>query len=381
MNKVSVRCEKDSCAKFYFASKRLFFESKTVKVLLYMIAIIPVVLTFIPEVKDYAFICSIVSFTLTLVNEVSTTFLSNQKEKAILEHQLYEAEITGSTFSKIEYDRESTNELNELAIRKGIPKMRKCKKYPVVNVPDQITDDYSYIYLCRKGAATDRYLLSRIFYVYFAILMGIIFLFVGAVFLEETTTAYLTLIIGFYPLVSPFIKDCLACKKGMKQCAKICADIDNFFADGDASIERLARFYYYVQNIEFEMMLVKPAVFNIFPKMFKRGIDILQDGVTIRFIEAIQELKSRSLILNGTLHQPKGKSLITKVEYDAEYLNRLEKEKKSKSSKIVKRSSTNSSSKDTKVVKETTNRTPKKTTTKTTKGTTAKKTTTRSKIK
>lgn len=374
MNKVSVRCEKDSCAKFYFASKRLFFESKAVKVLLYIIAIIPVVLTFIPEVKDYAFICSIVSFTLTLVNEVSTTFLSNQKERAILEHQLYEAEITGSTFSKIEYDRESTNELNELAIRKGIPKMRKCKKYPVVNVPDQITDDYSYIYLCRKGAATDRYLLSRIFYVYFTILMGIIFLFVGAVFLEETTTAYLTLIIGFYPLVSPFIKDCLACKKGMKQCAKICADIDNFFADGDASVERLARFYYYVQNIEFEMMLVKPAIFSIFPKMFKRGIDILQDGVTIRFIEAIHELKSRSLILNGTLHQPKGKSLITKVEYDAEYLNRLEKEKKSKTTKKTS-TSTKKKTDDKKPAKIS----PKKTVSKTTKGTIAKKTSTRSK--
>ena len=40
--------------------------------------------------------------------------MATHKEFAILEHQMFEAEITGSTFSKIEYDRETTNEINEI---------------------------------------------------------------------------------------------------------------------------------------------------------------------------------------------------------------------------------------------------------------------------
>ena len=126
----------------------------------------------------------------------------------------------------------------------------------------------------------------------------------------------------------PIIKDCLACKKTMKKCAKLCADIDNFFADGDDSIGRLARFYYYVQNLEFEMFNDRPAVFNIIPFMFRRGTKVLGEGVTYRFLESIKELKSRSLMLKGTLKQPKGKSIITKVEFDDEYLDRIAKEKK-----------------------------------------------------
>ena len=147
-------------------------------------------------------------------------------------------------------------------------------------------------------------------------------------FYKTNVTEYMTLIIGFYPLLSPIIKDCFACKTSMKKCAKICADIDNFFADGDSSIERLARFYYYVQTVEFEMMMVRPAIFNIFPCMFKHGIRNLHDGVTVRFIEAIHELKGRSLMLKGALSQPKGKGLITKVELDYDKLKKIEKEKK-----------------------------------------------------
>ncbi len=325
MNKVHLRCQKDSCAKFYYTSKRMFFEVKLIKVILYILAVIPVILTFTPQVTPtQVFICSIISFSLTLMNEIISSFVSNHREHAILEHQLYESEITGSTFSKIEYDREATNEMNELAIRKGLPIMKKVDEYPIVEVPDEIGDDYSYIYLCRKNSATTRYLLSRIFYVYFFILMCIIALFVGATLIENTTTAYLSLLIGFYPLVYPIIKDCLGCKKCMRQCAKICADIDNFFADGDASVERLARFYYYVQNIEFEMMMNRPAIFNIFPFLFRKKIEILQEGITSRFIEAINELLNRSILLKGTKVQPHGKALITKSEVQ---LGLKEKEK------------------------------------------------------
>ena len=277
------------------------------------------------------FFLSLISFTITLSTEIASSFMATHKEFAILEHQMFEAEITGSTFSKIEYDRETTNEINELAIRKGLPKLKKAKKFPTRNVPEEITDDHSYIYLCRIKAATERFLLSRIFYIYFFVLMfvSIAFLF-GSVLVSEDqdSSAYLAFIVGFYPLVMPIIKDCLACKKASKKCVKICADIDNFFADGDTSVGRLARFHYYIQNLEFEMLVDRPAVFNVFPFMFRRGINILQEGVTYRFLEALKELKSRSLILKGALKNPTGKGIITKVEYDDAYLDKIAKEKK-----------------------------------------------------
>lgn len=307
MNKVSVRCQRQASAKFYYASKRMFAELKILKVLLYILAIVPVVLQFIPAVNSnevMSFAYTVISFALTILNEVLSAFFNNHKESAILEHQLYESEITGSTFSKIEYDRESTNSLNELAIRKGLPKMHSLeesgKKYHISKVPDDISDDYSYLYLCRLSAAKTNYLLSRIF-VFYAILLGIVIcIFTACIFWKQNTADYLKLIIGFYPLVNPFIKNCASCKKTQKNCVKICADIDNFFADGDASIERLARFYYYTQNIEFEMMVNKPAIYNIFPAMFKRGLAILEDGVTIRFMEAINELYGKSKGLSWT---------------------------------------------------------------------------------
>ena len=90
------------------------------------------------------------------------------------------------------------------------------------------------------------------FYIYFFILMfvSIAFLFGSVLVNMKDSSAYLAFIVGFYPLVMPIIKDCLACKKTMKKCAKMSADIDTFFADGDDSIGRLARFHYYVQNLE-----------------------------------------------------------------------------------------------------------------------------------
>ena len=331
-NKVNERCQKSEYAKFYYGADKMFFETKIIKVGLYVLAIIPVVLALIPSLgPEYAFICSIISFALSLINEATSSFMNEHKDKAVLEYQYYETSITGSEFSKVEYDRETTNELNELAIRKGLPRMEGLETFYETEVPEDITDDYSYIYLCRRSAATNRYLLSRIFYIYFFILMGIVALFVGLIFLKTSTIEYLTLIICFYPLVSPFIKDCGKCKECMRDCTKMCADIDNFFADGDASLERLARMYYYVQTLEYEMMMSRPAIFNFFNVLFSRRIKVLQDGVTTRFKAAIVELKAKSLIYSGAISQPKGKGLITKVDYDLEKLKKIEKSKKSKS--------------------------------------------------
>ncbi|MDE7106276.1 MAG: hypothetical protein K2O22_03835, partial [Anaeroplasmataceae bacterium] len=163
---------------------------------------------------------------------------------------------------------------------------------------------------------------------YFFILMAIIALFVGAIFLKKETSQYLILIIGFYPLISPIIKDLNSAKECIRDCTKVCADIDNYFADGDASVERLARMHYYVQQIEFEMFSSRPTIFRLFKSMFHGGVEILQDGVTERFRSAIVELKQKSLVNKGLLSLPKGKSLITQKEYDLEQLKKIERAKK-----------------------------------------------------
>lgn len=331
MNKVSERCKLDKHAKFYYASNRLFSELKIIRIILYVLAIIPVVITILPQLKTNAIsslACTIVSFAITLISESTTSFMNKHKDSAIYALQLYETGVTGSPFSKIEYDRELTNELNELAIRKGIPQMKKQEEYHTISVPKDITDDHSYLYICRMNAATNKYILSRIIYIYFFLLMGIVALFIGAIFLKQETSEYLILIIGFYPLVSPIIKDCNSAKECMRDCTKICADIDNYFADGDDSLERLARMYYYVEQIEFEMYSSRPTVYKIFKAMFSTGVEILQDGVTDRFRAAIVELKQKAMISKGYLNQPKGKSLITQKEYDLAKLKQIEKEKK-----------------------------------------------------
>ena len=329
MNRVDERCGQNKHAKFHYASKRIFTELKIIKVILYILAIVPIVLSFIPQVKtEYNLICSIVSFALSIVTECVTSFLTKHKDAGIHSLQLYETGVTGSPFSKIEYDRELTNDLNELAIRKGLYKAQEVEEKYKISVPSDISDDYSYLYVCRINAATNKYLLSRIFYIYFFFLMAVVALFVGMIFLKTETKEYLALIIAFYPLVSPIIKDCNSAKECMRNCTKTCADIDNFFADGDVSTERLARMHYYVQQLEYEMYRNRPVIFNFFKKMFKRGVEVLQTGVTERFRSAIVELKQKALIQKGVIAQPKGKSLIVQRDIDMETLKQLERKKK-----------------------------------------------------
>ena len=330
-NRVKERSQKEETAKFYYSSHKMFSDLKVLRGILYIVAIIPVVLTFIPAISAISvFICSIVSFGLSLLNEALSSFLNEYKKKAVMEYQLYETGITGSDFAKIEYDRETTNELNELAIRKGLPQMRGREKLHEPYVPDDMSDDYSYIYLCRKGAATTKYLLSRIFYIYFVFLILLAVGFVFAIFFKSNSIEYLTLLITFYPLVSPIIKACGKCKECMKDCTKMCADIDNFFADGDNSVERLARMYYYVQTLEFEMITKRPAIYSLYSRMFKKGIADLEEGVTHRFQEAIVELKGKAMVQKGMISAPKGKELITRDGYDMDKLEKIEKGKKQK---------------------------------------------------
>lgn len=325
MNKVKQRCANQGSAKFLYASKVMFGELKAMKFLLYLLNVIPVVICFLPELgEDIKKICTLISFGLTLIIEFASQLISDYKEKAIYEQQIYESEITGSTFSKTEYDRELTNEMQELAIRKGMPKLLRDKSYPVTDVPEEISDEYSYLYIARTNAAKIKYVLSREFYFYLFLLIcmasALVCLTTFSVIFQNFAFYY---IICFWPVIIPLIRNAVACRKTMRQCVKICADIDNFFSDGDDSLQRLARFHYYVQNIEFEMLLVKPTIFKIIELFQRKQIRILCAGVAIRFEDAITELKTKKYI-----SQPKGKTLITKVDYDLEALKERERKKK-----------------------------------------------------
>lgn len=382
MNRVKERSMTPEALRFRHASSRLFNYAKFIKLFTYFLAIGSVVLSVLPSIKEnvinlggkevpVSFFATIISFTITIVSDLISQFITNVKEHAILERQLYQCEITGSAFSKIEYDRELTNELNELAIRRGHPSKKNNIK-PFMDVPQDISDDYSYLYLTRLEAAKTNFLLSRMYIIYIFILALIIIAIVSLAVIENETIIYLQLIIGFYPLLSPIIKNLSACKKASSNCVKICADIDNFFADGDDSLERLARFHYYVQNIEFEMMLNRPTLYKFVTFIFSHGVRILDEGVTSRFKNSIIELKKRSLMLSSGIAIPRAQELITRRDYSLEEL-----EKKSLRKQLYYyQKGVKEASSEIKNVDSLTVETPKKPTTKK-----AKETTTRPKAK
>ena len=331
MNKVEERSQKENSLKFYRASKRMFFETKAIKLGTYILSFVPILMSFITAInEDVVFIATMASFGLTIFLEFASSFLNSHKEKAIMLNQLYETEITGVNFSKIEYDREMTNDLNELAIRKSETKILKKDKHKVV-VPQDIEDRYAYLYLVRQEAAKTNYLMSRMFGIYIAALIVLIILFVSLSFVKEGSKEFLQLIVQFYPVTIPIIRNISSCSKTRRKCAKISADIDNFFADGDDSIERLARFFYYIQNIEFETKMGAPAKYAVFPAIFKKGLGILEKGVTTRFIDAIAELKKKALILKGAVSVRTSRTeILTKKERDLEYLEKLSKKQQKK---------------------------------------------------
>ena len=298
MNRVSIRCKRDGNAKFYYSSRKMTLETKVVKVTAFILSLIPIILSIapIPGVNEtIVFSTTMVSFGLTLLLEFMSSFVSNHKEKSVLLNQLYETSITDTPFSKIEYDREMTNELNELAIRKGAPKMNKVPEYNVVDVPQEIEDKYGYLYLCRKNSANMYYLMSRMYAIYILWLLVVMAAFTTfAIVKKGETKDFFQLIIQFYPLVLPIVKNINASRKTMRHCAKVSADIDNFFADGDDSVMRRARFLYYVQNIEYEAYMDSPVRYAIFSKIFRKGLRHLENGVTMRFIEAEKELEKKS---------------------------------------------------------------------------------------
>ena len=318
MNKVEANCKKESNAKFYYASEKMFFESKVLKVAVFIISIIPIVLSLVPMSDKGAivFFATMVSFAFTVSLELLSSLRTTHKERSVLLKQLYSAGITGCPFAKIEYDRERTNFLNELAIRKAETKISSLKEFHVEKVPREIDDKYTYLYICRTNAASNNYLMSRMYAVYIISLVLMIGLFVSFSFVKHDTFEFLQLIIQFYPLVLPVIRNINSCNKAMKYYTKISADIDNYFANKNKSAETRARFISYIQGLEFEAMKENPEKYKIFEKMFSGGLKKLNRGVTNRFIDSVEYFDGKKIKrINPTPLKPqKDKNQKTNVQ-------------------------------------------------------------------
>ena len=126
--------------------------------------------------------------------------------------------------------------------------------------------------------------------------MAIVALFVGMIFIKTVPD-------------TPVSKSCRECMPASlcfvrnevthsvtMDSANTCADIDNFFADGDVSTERLARMQYYVQQLEYEMYRNRPTVFNTFRKIFKSAyvevtelvVDFVRNVNSVFFLDVLR---------------------------------------------------------------------------------------------
>ena len=297
MNRVAANCKKESNAKFYYASQKMFLESKALKITSFIITIIPIILSLATKGghNTAVFVTTMISFAFAVTLELLSSFTTTHKERSVLLRQLYSAGITGSTFSKIEYDREQTNFLNELAIRKAEAVISTVKDFHVENVPKEIDDKYAYLYICRTNAASNNYLMSRMYAFYIASLVLIVGLFISFAFVKNNTFEFLQLIIQFYPLILPVIRNINSCHKATKYYIKISADIDNYFASKNKSSEKRARFISYIQGLEFEAMRENPEKYKIFEKMFSGGLKKLNRGVTNRFIDAVEVFDGKKI--------------------------------------------------------------------------------------
>lgn len=305
MNNVLEKENKERNIQIYRGSKKMFKETKIARAILYLINFVPLALVFSQDLfqSDEAtanlikFSSSAVSLILNILTELLSNIIANHKEEAVLLAQLFETEITGNTLSKMEYDRETTNELYELAIRKGT--LKKEKKFKgAYDVPQEIDEKYTFLFINRYIAAETRYLLGKL-----QIIFGVIITAASVAFIfwlsgmDMAQAVYY--IVCFWSVFIPIVRNFTKCTKNKKQCVKMSADIDNFFADGDDSKERLERFNFYVQSLSFEMrnnLVIIPSSLRWF---LSYQIKVLDVGVTNRFIEAIYQFEDLVLTKKG----------------------------------------------------------------------------------
>ncbi|MBD5632057.1 MAG: hypothetical protein HDP34_02350 [Clostridia bacterium] len=305
MNRVLENEKKERNIQIYRSSKKMFTEAKISKIFLYLVNFIPLILIFTQGffITDEAtanlvkFTSSAVSIILNVLTELISNIVANHKEKAVLLAQLFETEITGTTLTKMEYDRELTNELFEIAIRKGT--LKKEKKYTgAYDVPQEISDKYAFMFINRYIAAENRFLLDKLQIVYGILITAIS---IGFVFWlsNMSMTEALYYIVCFWSVFIPIVRNFAKCAKNKRQCVKISADIDNYLADGDDSKEKLQRFNSYIQSISFEMRNNLVSLPNTLRWLLSYQIKVLDVGVTNRFIEAVYQFENLVLEKKG----------------------------------------------------------------------------------
>ncbi len=68
MNKVEANCKKENNAKFYYASEKMFLESKILKIATFVISIIPIILSLVLPKEDniVVFVATMISFAFAV---------------------------------------------------------------------------------------------------------------------------------------------------------------------------------------------------------------------------------------------------------------------------------------------------------------------------
>ncbi|MDE6585107.1 MAG: hypothetical protein K2K80_00295 [Clostridia bacterium] len=305
MNKVLINENKEQNIQIYRSSKKMATEAKLAKIIMYIVNFIPLILVLTQDLfgKDpytanlIKFSSSAVSLILNILTELISNIVANHKEKSVLLAQLFETQITGKTLSKMEYDRETTNELYEIAIRKGT--LKKEKNYTgAYDVPQEIDDKYTYLFINRYIAAENRFLLDKLQIIYGVIIavVSILFIFFLANMNMAEAVYYF---VCFWSVFIPIVRNFAKCSKNKKQCVKISADIDNFFAEGDDSPEKLYRFNAYIQSLSFELRTNLVIIPTTLHKLLAFQIKVLDVGVTNRFIEAVYQFENLVMSKKG----------------------------------------------------------------------------------
>ncbi len=304
-NEVQTREYYEQNVRTYVASNKIFNQLKAVKIFLYLLNFIPLIMIFIPSTSNAIKITSsFISLGLNVLSEFLSNILSDSKERAIRLKQLFETQITLTPFSYIEYDREMTNELHEISIRQGGTELynpkRKTEYVGAYAVPSNIPEKYCYLFINRYDSSETKYLLG-IMRILYGVLMSVIvtaaviWLVVGTQFAINS----IYYVVACWSLLIPVIRNFVTSGKNIRQCVKITADIDNFFADGDDSVGKLARFNYYIQSLTFEMRQSLILIPKFMRKIFKNRIAILDEGVQKRFLQALDNFQEQAAMKKG----------------------------------------------------------------------------------
>ncbi len=317
-NDVALLSRNPSNARIIAAANTMFLQTRVLSITLYIVAWIPLIASFtfqfISNLGQYTYVCSLISLFISVLTQVLSTSMNSHKERAVLVTQLYEANITSTTLARIEYDRESTNEANEYALRKGNRfNMSKFKSY--YQVPLSLSNKYCYLYTQRIKVTEDRYLIgkNRIFMGTMMFLVGIglsvLIVLLNTIFKSEdydSVANILPLLVSLYPVLVPLITSFTESSASNKRAIKIAADIDNFFADHDKTSARLERFNYYIQALMYEYRVKLKPIPIIVKKLSSKKLRTVRIGCSERFVQATLDLEGNQnfgKMLNGSFNK------------------------------------------------------------------------------